>query len=81
MDEWPDREKLSYEKEVLGYYLDSHPLAEYEPRLATFRTHTTDGLGDIKDRGEVVLGGMLSSIKLAHTKKSKAGLALEVCEL
>tara|TARA_R110002073_G_scaffold229127_3_gene389963 strand:- start:4692 stop:8270 length:3579 start_codon:yes stop_codon:yes gene_type:complete len=73
MDEWPEREKLIYEKEVLGYYLDSHPLAEFEPKLATFRTHTTDKLGDIKDRGEVTLGGMISSIKIAHTKNPKPG--------
>ncbi|MCC9601987.1 DNA polymerase III subunit alpha [Stieleria sp. JC731] len=73
MDEWPDREKLINEKEVLGYYLDSHPLAEFEPRLATFRTHQTDGLGDIQDRGEVILGGMISSVKIAHTKNPKPG--------
>ncbi|WP_372724372.1 DNA polymerase III subunit alpha, partial [Novipirellula sp.] len=73
MDEWPEREKLIAEKEVLGYYLDSHPLAEFEPKLATFRTHTTDKLGDIKDRGEVTLGGMISSIKIAHTKNPKPG--------
>uniref|UniRef100_UPI00356337ED helix-hairpin-helix domain-containing protein n=1 Tax=Stieleria sp. TaxID=2795976 RepID=UPI00356337ED len=73
MDEWPDREKLGYEKEVLGYYLDSHPLAEYEPKLATFRTHTTDSLSEIQDRGEVILGGMISSIKIAHTKNPKPG--------
>ncbi|TWU41759.1 DNA polymerase III subunit alpha [Novipirellula artificiosorum] len=73
MDEWPDREKLLAEKEVLGFYLDSHPLAEFEMKLATFRTHTTDGLADVKDRGEVTLGGMISSIKIAHTKNPKPG--------
>ncbi|QDV65852.1 DNA polymerase III subunit alpha [Crateriforma conspicua] len=73
IEEWPDREKLLNEKEVLGFYLDSHPLAEYENKLATFRTHTTDKLGDVKDRAEVILGGMISSIKLAHTKNSKPG--------
>ncbi|MCD0459831.1 DNA polymerase III subunit alpha [Roseiconus lacunae] len=72
-EEWPDREKLSNEKEVLGYYLESHPLAEFEPRLATFRTHQTDGLAEIQDRGEVILGGMISSIKIAHTKNPKPG--------
>ncbi|MFK8114563.1 MAG: DNA polymerase III subunit alpha [Rubripirellula sp.] len=73
MEEWPEREKLISEKEVLGFYLDSHPLAEFENKLATFRTHTTDRLADIKDRGEVILGGMISSIKLAHTKNPKPG--------
>ncbi len=73
MDEWPEREKLLAEKEVLGFYLASHPLAEFEQKLASFRTHTTDKLADVKDRGEVVLGGMISSIKLAHTKNAKPG--------
>ncbi len=73
MEEWPDREKLLAEKEVLGFYLDSHPLAEFEPKLATFRTNTTDGLSEVKERGEVILGGMLSSIKIAHTKNPKPG--------
>ncbi|TWU49802.1 DNA polymerase III subunit alpha [Rubripirellula reticaptiva] len=73
MDEWPDREKLIAEKEVLGYYLESHPLAEFEPRLSTFRTHVTDKLANVKDRAEVVLGGMISSVKIAHTKSPKPG--------
>ena len=73
MEEWPDREKLVSEKEVLGYYLDSHPLAEFEKKLATFRTHTIDQLSEAKDRDEVTLGGMISSIKVAHTKHPKPG--------
>jgi DNA polymerase-3 subunit alpha len=73
MDEWPEREKLIAEKEVLGYYLESHPLAEFEKKLSTFRTHTIDRLADAKDRDEVTLGGMISSIKIAHTKNPKPG--------
>ncbi|MEM9364500.1 MAG: DNA polymerase III subunit alpha [Planctomycetota bacterium] len=73
MDEWPDREKLLAEKEVLGFYLESHPLAEFESKLATFRTHTTDDLAECDDRAEVILGGMISSIKFAHTKNGKPG--------
>ena len=73
MEEWPDREKLLAEKEVLGFYLDSHPLAEFEPKLATFRSYQTNGLAEVKDRGEVILGGMISSIKTAHTKNPKPG--------
>lgn len=73
MPEWPDKEKLSYEKEVLGFYLASHPLAEYEPKLKALRTHTTDQLGSAKDRSEVLVGGMIGSIKIAHTKNGKPG--------
>ena len=73
IDEWPEREKLVNEKEVLGFYLASHPLAEFEGKLASFRTHTIDQLAGVKDRGEVTLGGMISSIKFSHTKNSKPG--------
>ncbi|MEP5991277.1 DNA polymerase III subunit alpha, partial [Rhodopirellula bahusiensis] len=73
IEEWPDREKLLAEKEVLGFYLDSHPLAEFENKLATFRTHTTESMADCKDRDEVIVGGMISSIKIAHTKNPKPG--------
>ncbi|MEM6778892.1 MAG: OB-fold nucleic acid binding domain-containing protein, partial [Planctomycetota bacterium] len=73
MDEWPDREKLSAEKEVLGFYLESHPLAEFEPVLSTFRSHTTETLAACTDREETILGGMISSIKIAHTKNPKPG--------
>jgi DNA polymerase-3 subunit alpha len=71
--EWEEKEKLTMEKEVLGFYLTSHPLAEHERKLASFRTHATDELGDLPDRAEVVLGGMLSSIKLAHVKRARPG--------
>ncbi|XZE55122.1 DNA polymerase III subunit alpha [Planctomycetaceae bacterium SH139] len=71
--EWDDKEKLLAEKEVLGFYLESHPLAEFEARLATFRTHTTDQLVKVKDRSEVIVGGMIGSIKMAHTKNGKPG--------
>ena len=30
--EWDEKQKLSYEKEVLGFYLTSHPLDEHPPR-------------------------------------------------
>ena len=32
-----EREKLLAEREVLGFYLSSHPLAEHEEKLATLR--------------------------------------------
>ncbi len=71
--EWPERQKLIAEKEVLGFYLESHPLAEFEAKLTAFSTHTSDSLSNVKDRGEVILGGMISSIKFAHTKNGKPG--------
>lgn len=71
--EWPERERLQAEKDVLGFYLSAHPLDEYKKTLETYRSHTTGGIADVPDRAEVILGGMISSIKHAHTKNPKPG--------
>jgi DNA polymerase III subunit alpha len=70
---WQDRERLAFEKEVLGFYLSSHPLAEFEGRLKAFRTHTTAQLATLENRTEVLVGGMVSSIKFSLTRNPKPG--------
>ena len=35
--EWPDSEKLKYEKEALDFYISSHPLAQHEAELRALR--------------------------------------------
>jgi DNA polymerase-3 subunit alpha len=71
--EWDQRERLAMEKEVLGFYLTSHPLAEHQSLLAAYCSHTTSEASVLKHRAEVMLGGFLSSIKFAHVKNPKPG--------
>ncbi|HEY1599978.1 MAG TPA: DNA polymerase III subunit alpha [Pirellulales bacterium] len=73
LPEWPEREKLAAEKEVLGYYLSSHPLAEHEETLASYCTHTAVEATALAHRTEVVLGGILASIKFSNTKNPRPG--------
>lgn len=73
LPEWPEREKLGNEKEVLGYYLTSHPLAEYEPIFKTYCTHSTAQLAELAHRSEVLVGGMLASLKFSNTKNPRPG--------
>jgi DNA polymerase-3 subunit alpha len=73
MPEFPEKERLAMEKEVLGYYLSSHPLAEYERVLKSFCTHNAVTAKTLKNRTEVWMGGIISSIKLAHTRNPKPG--------
>ncbi|MCL4203542.1 MAG: DNA polymerase III subunit alpha [Pirellulaceae bacterium] len=72
--ELPERERLMMEREVLGFYRSSHPLAEFEEKLSQFCTHTTSQIPNLPDRAEVILGGMLAAIKLAHVKKVRPGV-------
>jgi DNA polymerase III subunit alpha len=73
MPPWSEKEQLSYEKEVLGYYLSSHPLAEYEAKLRTFCHANSKTIASMQHRDEVTMGGMLAAIKFSHTKNPRPG--------
>ncbi|MCA9094067.1 MAG: DNA polymerase III subunit alpha, partial [Planctomycetaceae bacterium] len=65
---------LAFEKEVIGFYLTSHPLTEHAARLESYATHKSSMIHELKDKDEVLIGGMISSIKKTNTKKpSKNG--------
>jgi len=69
--EFPEKERLAKEKEVLGYYLSSHPLAEFESTFKTCCTTNSVLAKSLSHRTEVWMGGVISSIKLAHTRNPK----------
>ena len=68
-----EKEQLKLEREVLGFYLSSHPLAEHESTLRTYCTHNPQSITKLAHREEVNLGGMLSAIKYSHTKNPRSG--------
>jgi DNA polymerase III subunit alpha len=70
---WSEKERLACEKEVLGFYLSSHPLAEHADALATFCTHTTTQLPELPHRAEVLVGGTISALKFSNTKNPRPG--------
>jgi DNA polymerase-3 subunit alpha len=67
--EWPEAEKLKYEKEALDFYLSSHPLAQAETELARFVTHSVDHARRL-EAGEVRIGGMMTQLRSFISKKS-----------
>ncbi|MBS0207542.1 MAG: DNA polymerase III subunit alpha [Planctomycetes bacterium] len=70
---WEEKQKLLFEREVLGFYLSSHPLSEHEETLRTYCTHTTVEAAALSNRAECMLGGMIGSIKISHTKNPQPG--------
>jgi len=69
--EWPQAQLLKYEKDVLGFYVSSHPLAEHEAVLRHFATASTADLAQYPDGTTVVLGGMIGPVKPLFTKKGR----------
>jgi DNA polymerase-3 subunit alpha len=69
VDPWPETEKLKYEKEVLDFYFSSHPLAQAEKEVARYASHTIAALRGVPADTEVILGGMLSQVRVMTYKK------------
>jgi DNA polymerase-3 subunit alpha len=70
---WTEAEKLKYEKEVLDFYLSSHPLAQNEKALRRFASHTAEEMKQQPADQEVTLGGMFTQIALKNTQKARNG--------
>jgi DNA polymerase III subunit alpha len=73
VEPWPESEKLKYEKEVLDFYLSSHPLAQREKDLRRFTSYTVEQLKGLSADHEVILGGMLTQVRYMNTKKARNG--------
>lgn len=71
--EWNEKDLLKSEKEVLGYYRSSNPLAEYVETLRRYCSHTTKDAKTLTHRTQVMIGGMVGALKMANTKNPKPG--------
>jgi DNA polymerase-3 subunit alpha len=67
--DWPQNQRLNFEKEVIGFYLSSHPLTQHSGELSGYATHKVADLRELGDGAEVLIGGMIGSIKKSATKK------------
>jgi DNA polymerase-3 subunit alpha len=71
--EWPKREKLAAEREMLGLYVSDHPLAGMESQLAR---HTGLGIaellgGEVASDGETVtIAGLVTSVQHRTARNS-----------
>ncbi len=66
--EWPEDERLKYEKETLGFYITGHPLNQFAEELKLFASATTDTLYKFVDE-TVNIGGIVSQMKKSKIKK------------
>ncbi|MBI5913583.1 DNA polymerase III subunit alpha [Candidatus Azambacteria bacterium] len=62
------KQKLAWEKELLGLYVSDHPLADYQEKLSSITTPIRDITSNVIGK-TVKLGGILSNMKKIVTKK------------
>ena len=80
VEEWPEKERLTNEKEVLGFYISGHPLVRYEMEIWSKSTATTLEAASLPSGREVSIGGVKSSIKEHTSKKTGKKMAFITLE-
>jgi DNA polymerase-3 subunit alpha len=68
IDEWPDDQRLAYEKEVLGFYVSGHPLSRYAALVESLGVTTSADLAAKGHGARVTLVGHVAALKETATK-------------
>jgi DNA polymerase-3 subunit alpha len=66
---WSEHEKMSYEKELLGFYVTGHPLDAYTEVLAGKNYQTIASLNELSDRAQFKVAGAIVQIEKKFTRK------------
>ncbi|MBI5968334.1 MAG: DNA polymerase III subunit alpha [Deltaproteobacteria bacterium] len=67
--QWPEGQRLAFEKETLGFYLTGHPLTRFAQSLRRFNTTDTQRLREMADGQEAIIGGVVNALKEINTKR------------
>jgi DNA polymerase-3 subunit alpha len=76
--EWRDREKWSYEKETLGFYLSGHPLQKYEFELQSFSRFSTSQITEDLSGKDVSIGGVVAGVRQLRTRKGESMAVIQL---
>jgi DNA polymerase-3 subunit alpha len=69
--DFPLRERLGYEKELLGFYVTGHPLDEHRAEVGAFALHTVARLREITDEIDTRVCGLVTKVEVRVTKEGK----------
>ncbi|HEV2805623.1 MAG TPA: DNA polymerase III subunit alpha [Chthoniobacterales bacterium] len=77
---WTEHEKMSYEKELLGFYVTGHPLDAYANVLAEGKYQTITSLNELPDRASFKIAGAIVQVDKKFTKKEGKPFAVVFLE-
>jgi DNA polymerase III subunit alpha len=73
---WSEHEKLSYEKELLGFYVSGHPLDAYVGLFAAKNYQIIASLSNLEDRASFKIAGALVQIDKKFTRREGKPFAI-----
>jgi len=74
--EWPEPQLLSFEKDMLGFYVSGHPLARYAKQLKRFVSCSTSNLHEHQDQDTIKIVGLIAKIKQTLTRAKQEKMAI-----
>lgn len=72
VEEFKNSELLKMEKELLGFYITSHPLTDHQSALERYTTSSTKEAPLCNEGTIVTIGGMISKVKKIVVKNGKS---------
>lgn len=80
LPEWPNSQRLAYEKELLGFYVSGHPLDPYLGLVQKFGLSNTEGLAQLQNRAVTRIAGLVGAVQQGISKKSNKPYAMVTLE-
>lgn len=80
MKEWPQPQVLSFEKELLGFFLSGHPLDRYGVEIRTFTNATTSKISGMAENQSVAMIAMVAAVRHTVTKSRGERMAILTLE-
>jgi DNA polymerase III subunit alpha len=74
--QWSEHEKLSYEKELLGFYVSGHPLDAYVDLFAARNYRPIASLGELDDRAPFKIAGAIVQVEKKFTRREGKAFAV-----
>jgi DNA polymerase-3 subunit alpha len=69
VEEWPERVRLAFEKEALGFYLTGHPLQGYEKEARRYASTTCAAVAHKRHGDKVSVVGIVAALRERVTKE------------
>jgi DNA polymerase-3 subunit alpha len=71
LPDWTDTEKLTWEKEMLGFYITGHPLDRWMDKVRELATHNSESLEGLNKGDAVVQCGIMTGLQRRRNKEGK----------
>jgi len=72
--DWDEHQRLTAEKEILGFFITGHPLEKYRDKLLDFSALSTEAIAAMKSstgKDEIFAGGIISNLRVLKSRKGE----------